>query len=64
MNFSTGYPETEAQNFIVAVIKTGWILEFISVLSCLQNPYSHPKQRKTRRRRSLPVFNRNATLGA
>lgn len=35
MNFSTGYPETEAQNFVAAVIETGWILEFISVVKLL-----------------------------
>lgn len=31
MNFSTGYPETAAQDFVAAVIETGWVLKFISV---------------------------------
>lgn len=32
MNFSTGYPEKGAQDFVAAVINTGWVLEFISVV--------------------------------
>jgi len=35
MNFSTGYPEPAAQNFVAAVIETGWVLEFISVVKLL-----------------------------
>ena len=35
MNISTGYPETEAQIFVAAVIETGWVLEFISVVKLL-----------------------------
>ena len=35
MNFSTSYPEPAAQNFVAAVIETGWVLEFISVVKLI-----------------------------
>lgn len=35
MNFSTGYPEAAAQDFVAAVIDTGWVLEFISVVKLI-----------------------------
>ena len=35
MNFSTGYPEPAAQNFVAAVIETGWLFEFISLVKLL-----------------------------